>query len=391
MKNIEEMLIDDLEESNNTNKSENSNNTNKNENVNISNNILINKYDNIINQIENDIKITKNNKNIDIMLNVPWTEKYRPKTLEDLVLDNIIMSKIKKIISDKDLPNIIISGSPGVGKTSAVTCIARCFLGKHYNEGFLELNASDERGIKYQNFIINFCKIKLNITQEEEKTHKIILLDEADNMTVKAQQSINNIMEQFKNNTRFIFTCNDITALIESIQSRCVIFRFCKPDNINIQKKLNYICKKENIKYTQEALSVASAYSQGDLRCAINIIHNTYNTFNEITKKNIYKLSDKPKPIIIKNLLINCYLHKINEMLSIYNDLYDKGYSSMDITNSIQYIIIYKIEDISTIPESIQHAFLQITSDTLVILCQGIDSKLQIVAMLLKMASVKNT
>src|SRR5579863_6482924 len=118
------------------------------------------------------------------MTSIPWVEKYRPHKVNDLVLDEATCNKIKKIIFDKNMPNIIISGSPGIGKTTTILCMARNILGSSYKDAVIELNASDERGVKVvQERIETFCK-----TRNSNIQHKIVLLDEADNMTKKAQQ-----------------------------------------------------------------------------------------------------------------------------------------------------------------------------------------------------------
>ena len=140
-------------------------------------------------------------------LNTPWVEKYRPMNVDDLVLDPISLNKIKKIIEEKEMPNIIITGHPGIGKTTTILCIANNLLGKHFNKGVLQLNASDERGVKSVHETIEFfCKKKLDI-ENSFAFHKIVLLDEADNMTQKAQQSINGLIKQYQHCTRFAFTC----------------------------------------------------------------------------------------------------------------------------------------------------------------------------------------
>ena len=103
--------------------------------------------------------------------NIPWVEKYRPKKIQDLVLDKCILTKIKKIVEEKNMPNLIITGVPGIGKTTTILCIAKQLLGKYIEQGKLELNASDERGIKtVQESIIYFCKKKFDLIDEKDRT-----------------------------------------------------------------------------------------------------------------------------------------------------------------------------------------------------------------------------
>ena len=154
--------------------------------------------------------------------NLPFSEKYRPRKVSDLILDKIISTKINNIIEHKDIPNIIFTGKSGVGKTSTIHCIARAIYPREYHESIIELNASDDRGIKsVHETIINFCKRKVDFKPGFAQ-HKLLILDEADNITPKAQRLINSIMEKFPT-TRFAFTCNNSSDIIESIQSRCII------------------------------------------------------------------------------------------------------------------------------------------------------------------------
>ena len=125
-------------------------------------------------------------------------DKYRPKNIDEIMLDNHTRNTISKIIENKFLKNnIIITGVPGIGKTTTLQCIAKILLGKHFHNAMIELNASDERGIKaIQDTIINFCKKKIDLSPDnvqEYSPHKIIILDEADNMTSKAQHLINSL------------------------------------------------------------------------------------------------------------------------------------------------------------------------------------------------------
>ena len=209
----------------------------------------------------------------------------------------------------------IITGVPGIGKTTTILCIAKNLLGKYYNQGVLELNASDDRGIKaVQESIIYFCKKKLEIKDEDGRTysrHKIVLLDEADNMTKKAQQLVNNLMSQYHNTTRFAFTCNNSSDIIEAIQSRCIIFRYRRLNNQQLHDKLKFICDKEMITYSEDGLDALVTIAQGDLRQAINNLQLTYNGYEKIVPSNVYKLCDKPHPEIIKDIFMACYKNDI--------------------------------------------------------------------------------
>lgn len=308
--------------------------------------------------------------------NTPWIEKYRPQKVEDLVLDNNTLNKIKKIISDKNMPNIIITGVPGIGKTTTILCIAKNLLEKHFNEGVLELNASDSRGVKVvQESIEYFCKKKLQIG-EDYSHHKIVLLDEADNMTKKAQQSINNLMEQYHESTRFAFTCNNSSDIIEAIQSRCIIFRYARLTNVHVMTKLMRICELEKIPYTEDGLNAIVITAQGDLRQAINNLQLTFNGYINIIPENVYKLCDKPPPLIIQNIFIACKQCDIKTAIKHLNDLRDKGYSSSDI--SINMINTLKNLNNDILDETTKIRYMEEVSKACLIISKGMNTPLQL-------------
>ena len=312
-------------------------------------------------------------------LNTPWIEKYRPMRVEDLVLDNGTHNKIKKIINDKIMPNIIITGVPGIGKTTTILCIAKNLLGKYFKEGVLELNASDERGVKVvQESIEYFCKKKMDINNNADdfSKHKLILLDEADNMTKKAQQAINNLMEQYYETTRFAFTCNNSTEIIEAIQSRCIIFRYCRLSHEQITNRLKIICKLENIEYTEDGLNAIVITAQGDLRQAINNLQLTFNGYIKIIPENVYRLCDKPHPLIIQNIFMACNNKDIKTALKYLIELNNKGYSSSDISLSMLNTLKNINKDI--IDERTKIKYMQEISKACLVISKGMNTPLQL-------------
>ena len=127
---------------------------------------------------------------------IPWIEKYRPTKLKDLILSKTMHDKIKNIIKSGILPNMIFTGSPGMGKTSTVLCIAKKLIGSNYKDYILELNASDNRGLEYINSsVLHFCRKKIN---ELNNVKKLIIFDEADNITKKAQNTLANLIEEYR-------------------------------------------------------------------------------------------------------------------------------------------------------------------------------------------------
>lgn len=319
------------------------------------------------------VKETRNN-------NIPWIEKYRPRILDDIVINKPVYNKIKKIIDDRDMPNIIITGVPGIGKTTTIFCIARAILGKYYNQAVLELNASDDRGIKaVQDLIIYFCKKMIHIDDRPDRKyakHKIVMLDEADNMTVKAQQLINNLMEKYNKTTRFAFTCNNSSGIIEAIQSRCLIFRYKRLSNSQVIHRLKIICSKENVEYDDQGIDALVVTAEGDMRKAINNLQLTFNGYKKITEEYVYKLCDKPHPLMIKNIFISCLNKDLKNALKLLKILKESGYSSADI--SLEMVNILKSNIMTELDEETKIKYLTQVAYTALNISRGINSFLQL-------------
>jgi len=327
---------------------------------------------------------------------IPWIEKYRPRKIEDLVLDETTMKKINKMIADKHMPNIIIAGLPGIGKTTTIKCIVRSLYGKYINDAVLELNASDDRGIKaVQDTIMNFCKKQLNLNEKAKEQnpnadnmyaeHKIIILDEADNMTPKAQMLINNLMEKYHNTTRFAFTCNESEDIIESIQSRCTIMKYFRLTKEQILSRLKVICEKENVEYDKGSLEIISSISQGDIRSAINNLQLIHNSYDKIPIDKIYTICDKPQPVVINNIFDACKKKDFKTALEIAYDLKHKGFSESDIILNMIYIIR---NETTNLDEITKIKFLDKICTSAYIMSKGLDTPLQLSACIASMISV---
>jgi len=203
--------------------------------------------------------------------NVMWVEKYRPQKISELVNQKETIGSISSMLKNQsELPHLLFSGSAGVGKTSAALCLSREILGEHWKDYTLELNASDERGINMVRERVK--KFSRFAGLDTEIPFKMIILDEADEMTNDAQTALRRIIEDTAKICRFILIANNLSKIIEPIQSRCVVFKFTKISDKEILSQLKSIGKKEKIKADEKGLNAICDYTDGDLRHAINIL-----------------------------------------------------------------------------------------------------------------------
>ena len=284
-----------------------------------------------------------------INLTNQWIEKYRPLRVDDIMADKNIITEINSIIKHKDIPNMILTGTPGVGKTTTLLCISHTLYGNYMNQCVLELNASDDRGIKSINTdVYNFCNFMISYKKEDEGKyckHKLIIFDEADNMTDKALPLISNLMDSYQDKVRFAFTCNSSSKIIESIQSRCKILRFMRIEKSLLTKRLKYICEQEKLEYKKSGLDEIANVSNGDMRNAINLLELTKNRFNKITSSNVYSACDIPQPILIKEILVDCLNNNLRDGLDKIYKLKENGFSINDIIFNILNILKSNVAD----------------------------------------------
>ena len=232
-------------------------------------------------------------------MNIPWVEKYRPQTLDDVVGQDQIVSRLKRYVEENSMPNIMFTGSAGVGKTTCALALAKALLGEYWQQNFLELNASDARGIDtVRNEIKSFCKLKA-----VGAPFRIIFLDEVDNMTKDAQQALRREMEMYTKTSSFILSCNYSSKIIDPIQSRCAIFRFAPIKAFEIINRLKYIAEQEGIEADQTALENIVYFTQGDMRRSINILQASTTDDNKITEETVYEVISRAKPKDVRKII----------------------------------------------------------------------------------------
>ncbi len=216
---------------------------------------------------------------------IMWVEKYRPQKITDLVNQKEIVGSLTSLLKNvSEIPHLLFSGSAGVGKTTLAICLCRQILGNGWKEYTLELNASDERGIgmvreRVKKFS-RFAGLDSNIP------FKIIILDEADEMTSDAQTALRRIIEDTAKTCRFILIANNVSKIIEPIQSRCAVFKFTRIAEKDVVAQIKEIAKKEKIKSDDDGLKAIYDYTEGDLRHAINLLQATA-SLGAITEENV--------------------------------------------------------------------------------------------------------
>jgi DNA polymerase III delta prime subunit len=259
-----------------------------------------------------------------LQIKLPLVEKYRPKIFNDILFDDFLRDKIKNILKSKQLQNMVITGEPSTGKTTTVLYLAKKIYKNDYDNNVLELNASYDRGLTMiQQTILPFCKKKSN-------NYKLIILDEADSITQKAQNLLNNIIAEYKNTTRFIFICNEGFKINESIQSRCILLYFPRISKKNIRKRLKEIANYESIQYTEEGLTRLMFCSNFDIRQCINNIECLHSCDYSITEE-VVDTMDIPKLFTIRKILNSCIEQNLKEAIDTTYQLYESGYSANDI------------------------------------------------------------
>lgn len=236
---------------------------------------------------------------------LPWVEKYRPDTLDDVYGQTAVVTTIRKFIEEGKLPHLLFYGPPGTGKTSTIIALAREIYGRNYSNMVLELNASDDRGI---DVVRNQVKDFASTRQIFSKGFKLIILDEADAMTNAAQNALRRIIEKYTKNTRFCILANYAHKLTPALLSRCTRFRFQPLPKEAIERRMSNVLVHERLQITSEAKDALLRLSRGDMRRVLNVLQASKATLDdpekeEITDDVIYECCGAPRPADLETIL----------------------------------------------------------------------------------------
>lgn len=275
---------------------------------------------------------------------IPWIEKYRPPLLNKIISHDNIKDALNKFIQKKTLPNIILYGSSGIGKTSLIRACANELYGQYVDIMALEINASEERGIEIvRNTITQFASSipSFNWSEHAVKYTNLVILDEVDSMTFEAQIALRNVIDLYSKTTRFCLICNCIQKIHRSLVSRCVKFRMHPLQNDIVFEYARNICEIEKINITDDALNEIIKCACGDMRKVINVLQSIYTTYKSIDKSCVNMYMNKIQYPEIKKIIKSIFNDNILDASKIINSIMESsGCSIQNIVSNVSDVLL---------------------------------------------------
>ncbi|MFN7991280.1 MAG: replication factor C small subunit [Candidatus Micrarchaeia archaeon] len=313
---------------------------------------------------------------------LPWTEKYRPKKLDDVAGQKDIVEGLKAFVKARNMPNMLFAGPPGVGKTTCCLALARELFGDHASGNFLELNASDERGI---DIVRGRIKDFARSVSMGDAPFKLIFLDEGDALTTDAQQALRRTMEANSAVTRFIISANYSSKIIEPIQSRCAVFRFIPLDQKDVRRALEHVAKGEKLKLDDSAYDAIFYVSEGDMRRALNVLQGCAMHSHHITEELVHKTSSRATPKEIKEMV---KLAIDGNFVGARENL-DKLIISYGLSGEDILIQVYREIPKLDVAEKQRMKLIEIVGEYNFRLVQGANERIQLEALIAQFACIK--
>jgi len=282
----------------------------------------------------------------------PWITKYKPQILQEMNGNPKVIESIDYYLQNQNIPNMILTGPNGVGKQTMISCLLKEYLNEYRKDASLIVHGSITRGKDVVSEkleqkksdksylgpnIMNFAKKKLSLPTN---LCKIIVIYDFDHMTREAQMALRRVIEQYSTKIRFIFTCNNISNIIEALQSRCVILKFSRLTDPEIKKVLSNIAEQEAVEVDESVLDLICLAACGDLKQAINYFQ-ILNFSEKNDVNSFYKIFNMPPLDAIQRFIISCLQEKSNDAYQIIITLLDNGYNASDILDILFKVVAF--------------------------------------------------
>ena len=313
-----------------------------------------------------------------------WIEKYRPHKLEDVVGQGDVIRRLRSYVTSGNLPHLLFSGSPGVGKTASAISVARELFGEEWHNNFIELNASDERGI---DVVRHKIKDFARTAPLGEADFKIIFLDEADALTHDAQAALRRTMERYTSSCRYILSCNYSSKIIEPIQSRCAIYRFKPVSDAAVEERIKYIAAQEGLTITEDGVDAIKYVAHGDMRRAINALQAAAMMGARIDMDAIYQITATAHPEQMVELIKVSLKGDFMAARSMLDDLLmEEGLSGEDVLIQL-HRAVFEVN----IPEKSKLQLMERIGEVDFRLTEGANERIQLESLLAYFAIIGET